>query len=63
LRIDVDDKGYVVIFCRQERLGSIVRGAEISVFNRESMAGVTRPHIGENEIVADDVVTRFRFIA
>ena len=58
----MDDEGHVVVFDLQDRLGSIVNGAEISVFNRGSMAGDTRLHIGENEIVAGGAISKVRFI-
>jgi len=62
LRIDLDDEGHVVVFDLQDRLGFIVNGAEISVFSRGSMAGATRLHIGENEIVAGGAISKVRFI-
>ena len=62
LRIDVDDEGHVVVFDLQDRLGSLVNGAEISVFKRGSMASATRLHIGENEIVAGGAYSKVRFL-
>lgn len=58
----MDDESHVVVFDLQDRLGSVMNGAEICVFNRGSMAGATRLHIGENEIVAGGSIYKVRFI-